>query len=85
MDEVVKRQQHDGGKVKVLRRQESMREVLGQIMGVGIRLSEAEEAVEPRAALGLVERKDWTSWVESYVTGLRTAMVDGNAKVEDVQ
>jgi hypothetical protein len=63
----------------------------GQIEGVSMNLSETEENVEPwvgvleQVALGLAETKNWTSRVESGVAGLRTAMADASAKVEEVQ
>jgi hypothetical protein len=46
MDEVAKKRQRDGWKVKILRLQESMGEVLDQFEGVSIKLSETEKAVE---------------------------------------
>jgi hypothetical protein len=45
VDEVEKKQQHDGGKVKVLRPQELTGELPGQVEGVSINLSESEEAI----------------------------------------
>jgi hypothetical protein len=83
MDEIAKTQQHDDMKVKVLRLQELMGEVLRQIESVSINLLEIEKVVEPwvvllgRAASGLVETKDWTSRVESDVAGLPTAIKNG--------
>jgi hypothetical protein len=65
--------------------------VLCQIEGVSINLSEAEEVVKlwtgllEWVVLELAETKDWTSWVESYVADLQTAMADGSAKVEETQ
>jgi hypothetical protein len=47
MEKVAKKQQHDGGKMKASKLQELMGEVLDQIEGVTINLSEAEETVEP--------------------------------------
>jgi hypothetical protein len=90
VDEVAKQQQHQSGKVKILRLYEWMEEVLGQTEDVNIILSEIAEGVEPWigllewVALELAETKDWTSRVESEVAGLRTAMVDGSAKVKEV-
>jgi hypothetical protein len=46
VNEVAKKQQHGGGKVRVLRPPESMGEVLGPIKGVIINLSETKEGVE---------------------------------------
>jgi hypothetical protein len=46
MDEVAKKQQHGVRRVKVLRRPESMGEVLGPIKGVSINSSETKEVVE---------------------------------------
>jgi hypothetical protein len=54
----------DGVKVKILRLQELIVEVQGQVKDVNINLSETEEVVEPwvdlleRAALRLAETKD---------------------------
>jgi hypothetical protein len=67
MDEVGKKQQYDGGRVKILRLKELMGQMLDQIEGVGINLSEIQEALEPSvglselAVLALTETKDWTS------------------------
>jgi predicted nucleic acid-binding Zn-ribbon protein len=47
-------------------------------------MNQTEEAVE-RVALGLAETVDLASRVESDVAGLREAMADGSAKVEEVQ
>jgi hypothetical protein len=91
MHEIAKKQQHHGREVRHLRLQELMEEVVGQIESVGNNLRETEEVNEPwvgfleLAALGLTETKDWTSRVESDAAGLRTAMADGSAKVEEVQ
>jgi hypothetical protein len=35
--------------------------------------------------MGLAKMKDWTSQVESDIAGLQKTMMDGSAKVEDVQ
>jgi hypothetical protein len=51
MDKVVKKQQQDGEKAKILRLQELIWEVLGQIECVSINLSETEEAVVPWVGL----------------------------------
>jgi hypothetical protein len=91
MDKVAKQHQYDGGKVKILRLKESMGEVLRQVEGADINLSESEESVEPwvglleRVALVLAETMDWTSRVESDVAALRTAMADGSARVEEIR
>jgi hypothetical protein len=66
------------------RRSRGWRRGWRQIEGGMIKLSGTEEAVE-RAALGLAETKDQTSRVESDVAGLRAAMVDGGARVEEVR
>jgi hypothetical protein len=47
MDNVAKKQNHNGRKVKVLRLHEQIGEVLGQIEGGSINLSETEEAGKP--------------------------------------
>jgi hypothetical protein len=80
--EVAKKQRHERKKVSEL--QEAMGKVRRQIEGVMINLSETDEAVE-WAALGLAESKDRTSRAESVVAGLRAAMADGSAKVEEVR
>jgi hypothetical protein len=91
MDKVATKQQRDGKKVKILTLQELRREVLNQTEGVCIHLNETEADVEPwvglseRAALEVMDTKDWTSRVESDIAGLRTAMADGSVKVEEVQ
>jgi chromosome segregation ATPase len=82
IDEVKKKQRRECEKVSGL--QKAMGEVLYQIEGVTIRLSETEGAVE-RAALRLAETKDRTSCAESDVAGLRAVMGDGCAKVEGVR
>jgi DNA repair exonuclease SbcCD ATPase subunit len=38
-----------------------------------------------QAALGRPETKDRTSWTEPHIAGLRTAIADGSAKVEEVR
>jgi hypothetical protein len=91
MGEVAKKQQHDCGKVKVLRLQELMGEMLDQTEGVSINSSETEEVLESwldvleRAALELTETKAWTSRVESDVADVRTVMANGSAKTEEVR
>jgi myosin heavy subunit len=63
-----------------------MGEVLPQIEGLAIKLSQSEEALEPRVGpLERAETKDRTSRVESVAAGLRAAMADCRAKVEDVR
>jgi hypothetical protein len=89
-DKVPKKRQHDGGEMKVLKPQELMKGVLNEIEGVNINLSETEAAVErwvgllELAASALAETMNWTSQVESDVVGLRAAMADGSAKVEEI-
>jgi hypothetical protein len=91
MDEAVKKEQHDGWKMKVLRMHKSMGRVLGQIESVNINVFATKEAIAPwiglleRAASEPTETKDCTTRVESNVARLRTVMADGNAKVEQVQ
>jgi hypothetical protein len=46
MEEVAKRKQYNGGKVKVLRLQELMGEVMRQIERLSFNTHETEEAVE---------------------------------------
>jgi hypothetical protein len=90
-NEVSKKRQHADGKVKVLRLQELIGNLLGQTEGVNINFSETEESVEScvglleRAALELAETKDWSLRVESDGVGLRTAMADGITRVKEVQ
>jgi chromosome segregation ATPase len=82
IDKVAKKQLHEHKKVSGL--QEAMGEMRGQI-------SQTDKAVEQRigpleqAALELAETKIRTSQVESDVAGLRTAMDDNSAKVEEVR
>jgi chromosome segregation ATPase len=81
IDEVAKKQLHERKKVSGL--QEAMEEMRSQI-------SQTDEAVEQRIrpleqlALELAETKIRTSQVESDVAGLRAAMVDNSAKIEEV-
>jgi cell division protein FtsB len=77
IDEVAKKQRHEREKVSGV--QEVMGEVRRQIEGVTIKLSETHTAVER------TETKDRTSRVESDVAGLRAAMADWSAKVEEVR
>jgi hypothetical protein len=73
IDRIAIKQQHDGGKMAVLMLNESIEEVLGQLEGVNIHLSETQEAVGPwvglleRTALELVETMDWTSRVDQIL------------------
>jgi hypothetical protein len=56
-----------------------------------IKLSQMKDAVERRvlqrgqAPLGRPETKDRTSWAEPHIAGLRTAIADGSAKVEEAR
>jgi hypothetical protein len=78
----MKKQRDERKKVSELRK--AMGEVRRQ-------MNQAEEAVERRvgplghAALGLAETTDGTSRAESNVAGLRRAMADNSAKVEEVR
>jgi hypothetical protein len=59
MDEVTKKQHHDGRKMNVLRLQDLIGEVLSQIEGVNINLSEQKEVVVPWVGLLHQERWNW--------------------------